>query len=71
MPAPVAERNTGAVIMQSIRADTLRGKSVRLRGQMRITNPTAPGWAGLWLRVDRTGQLQAIPESLLPGSLSC
>jgi hypothetical protein len=36
-------------------ADTLRGKAIRMRGQVRIADPSAQGWAGLWLRVDRTG----------------
>ena len=40
---------------QVISADTLRGKAIRMRGQVRVADPTAQGWAGLWLRVDRSG----------------
>ena len=46
---------TPVIVSQVIAADTLRGKSIRMRGQVRVADPTAPGWAGLWLRVDRTG----------------
>lgn len=42
-------------IVQIIQADTLRGRAIRMRGQVRVPNPAALGWAGLWLRVDRPG----------------
>ncbi len=47
---------TPTVLSQEVAADSLRGKSVRLRAQVRVADPTAQGSAGLWLRVDRTGQ---------------
>jgi hypothetical protein len=47
---------TSRSFAQVIAADTLRGKVIRMRGQVRIADPNAQGWAGLWLRVDRTGQ---------------
>lgn len=43
------------IMSQVIPADTLRGKTIRMRGQMRVGDPTATGYAGLWLRVDRSG----------------
>lgn len=46
---------TFGTLVQVIAADTLRGKSIRMRGQVRVADPGAQGWAGLWLRVDRTG----------------
>ena len=42
-------------IVQVLRADTLRGKPIRLRGQVRVVDPSADGWTGLWMRVDRPG----------------
>lgn len=50
--APGAMSGTMA---QVIAADSLRGKPIRMRGQVRVADPSAQGWAGLWLRVDRTG----------------
>ena len=50
--------------MQVIIADTLRGKAVRMRGQMRANSPSAQGWAGLWLRVDRTGQTMGFFDNM-------
>lgn len=54
--APRGPQSTSSVMVQSIAADTLRGKQVRMRAQVRVGTPNATGWAGLWLRVDRTGQ---------------
>jgi hypothetical protein len=54
-----AQRHEGSrfgVMAQTIRADTLRGKRIRLRGRMRIGDPETEGTAGLWLRVDRTSR---------------
>lgn len=42
-------------IAQIIRADSLRGKTIRMRGQMRVADLSAAGWAGLLVRVDRPG----------------
>ena len=55
--APIQSQSgaTFGTMVQVIRADTLRGKAIRMRGQVRIADPTAQGWAGLWLRVDRPG----------------
>jgi hypothetical protein len=43
-------------LMQSVPAETLRGKTIRLRGQARVTLPGTSGSAALWLRVDRPDQ---------------
>lgn len=40
-------------LMQSIPADALRGKTIRLRGQVRAKAEGSQGSAALWLRVDR------------------
>lgn len=50
-----AQMHPFANVSQVVGADSLRGKEIRLRGQMRVANPNAPGYAGLWLRVDRVG----------------
>ena len=42
-------------MMQTVPADTLRGRTIRLRGQVRAV-ARAPGGAALWLRVDRANQ---------------
>ena len=33
--------------------DSLRGRAIRLRGQLRVTQSGSAGWVGFWLRVDR------------------
>jgi hypothetical protein len=54
-PPPVqAATNAPGVLMQGLKADTLRGKTIRMRGRVRVADVNAQGWAGLWLRVDRT-----------------
>lgn len=54
---PTRTQRTGSgVMMQTLRADTLRGRTIRMRGQVRVADPNAQGWAGLWLRVDRAPQ---------------
>ncbi len=51
---PSRNRQTGSGVMsQALSADTLRGKTIRMRGRVRVADPNAQGWAGLWLRVDR------------------
>jgi hypothetical protein len=45
-----------ASLMQMLPAQDLRGKTVRLRGQVRATARDATGAAALWLRVDRPNQ---------------
>lgn len=56
MSFPVARSNpsTFVTILQSMPATELRGKRIRLRARARVTASEQPGWAGLWLRVDRT-----------------
>jgi C-terminal processing protease CtpA/Prc len=44
-----------AILTQAVAADSLRGKSVRLRARVRVGNPESSGSGGLWLRIDRTG----------------
>jgi hypothetical protein len=43
-------------LMQTLPAHTLRGRTVRLRGQVRATARDATSAAALWLRVDRPNQ---------------
>jgi len=43
-------------MMQSVPAEALRGKTVRLRGEVRAAATDEAGAAALWLRVDRPGQ---------------
>lgn len=48
--------STFGTIVQVIPADSLRGKTIRMRGQLRAPDPTMQGgWAGMWVRVDRVG----------------
>src|SRR5687767_4597921 len=53
---PVRDPNAFANVSQWVTADTLRGKTIRLRGQMRVNASNAKGSAGFWLRVDRAPQ---------------
>jgi hypothetical protein len=46
---------TPAILSQFLPADSLRGRTVRLRAQVRAHQQGQEGWAGLWLRVDRAG----------------
>ncbi len=43
-------------MMQSVPAEALRGKTIRLRGEVRAAATDEAGAAALWLRVDRPGQ---------------
>jgi hypothetical protein len=43
-------------VMQNVPAENLRGKPVRLRGQVRAVSREVTGTAALWLRVDRPNQ---------------
>ena len=45
-----------ATLMQTIPAQNLRGKTVRLRGLVRATPRESTAGAALWLRVDRPNQ---------------
>ncbi|HET9299796.1 MAG TPA: S41 family peptidase [Candidatus Polarisedimenticolaceae bacterium] len=38
---------------QKVPAEALRGKTIRLQGRARVTDPTAAGWARFTLRVER------------------
>lgn len=53
VPAPPSQQNTASILTQSIAADSLRGRAIRLRARVRVADANAAGWAGLWLRVDR------------------
>jgi hypothetical protein len=57
--APTSQPKAAAfvTILQSIPATDLRGKRIRLRARARVTALDKPGWAGLWLRVDRAPQV--------------
>ena len=53
---PIAAGIDGFVsMMQTVPAEALRGKTIRLRGQVRAA-ARVPGGAALWLRVDRSNQ---------------
>ena len=45
-----------ATVMQTVPAQNLRGKTIRLRGLVRATSREATAGAALWLRVDRPNQ---------------
>jgi hypothetical protein len=45
-----------ATVMQSVPAQNLRGKTIRLRGLVRAASREATATAALWLRVDRPDQ---------------
>ena len=45
-----------ATVMQTVPAQSLRGKTIRLRGLVRATSREASAGAALWLRVDRSNQ---------------
>jgi hypothetical protein len=60
-PAP----NALGTLSQSVRADTLRGKTIRLRAHVRVADPAAQGRAGLWLRVDRDSQTMRFYDNML------
>jgi hypothetical protein len=45
-------------VMQNVPAENLRGRMVRLRGQVRAASREVAGAAALWLRVDRPNQLR-------------
>lgn len=62
MPAPGTSGS--GVLLQSIGADSLRGRRIRMRGRVRVADPNLPGWAGLWLRVDRGPQTSAFFDNM-------
>ncbi len=62
-PAPAAQGNLFAHVAQVYPAATLHGATIRLRARVRIADPNAQGWAGLWLRVDR-GQQQGFFDNM-------
>jgi Peptidase family S41 len=43
-------------LMQTVPAERLRGRTVRLRGKVRAATPDRSGGGALWLRVDRPNQ---------------
>jgi C-terminal processing protease CtpA/Prc len=53
-----------ATMMQSVPAESMRGKAVRMRGQVRATASDATGAAALWLRVDRPGQTMGFFDNM-------
>jgi hypothetical protein len=53
----VAEPATFRSLTQFVKADTYRGKRVRLAGYLKTRDVAA--WCGLWLRVDGTSQMLA------------
>jgi hypothetical protein len=50
-------------VMQTLPAETLRGKAIRLRGQVRATTSES-GAAALWLRVDRPNQTMGFFDNM-------
>ena len=55
LPEPPSQQPGAAIMSQVVAADTLRGRAIRMRGLVRVNDANAPGWGGLWLRVDRAG----------------
>jgi C-terminal processing protease CtpA/Prc len=53
-----------ATLMQTVAAEALRGKAIRLRGQVRAAAADATGGAALWLRVDRANQVVAFFDNM-------
>lgn len=53
-----------ATLMQTVPAEALRGKAIRLRGQVRATTGDATGGAALWLRVDRANQAMGLFDNM-------
>ena len=53
-----------ATLMQTVPAEALRGKAIRLRGQVRATAGDATGGAALWLRVDRPSQAMGFFDNM-------
>jgi len=51
-------------VMQNVPAENLRGKPVRLRGQVRASSREVTGAAALWLRVDRPNQLMGFFDNM-------
>jgi hypothetical protein len=51
-------------LMQTVSADTLRGKIVRFRGQVRAAARDPMGRAALWLRVDRPAQTMGFFDNM-------
>ena len=64
-------------LMQTLPAEALRGKPIRLRGQVRAPYAGASGGAALWLRVDRPNQVMGFFDNMgdrmvrEPGWRSC
>jgi hypothetical protein len=51
-------------LMQTVPAAALRGKTIRLRGQVRATPGDVSGSAALWLRVDRPNQVMGFFDNM-------
>ncbi|HYV97153.1 MAG TPA: S41 family peptidase [Gemmatimonadaceae bacterium] len=54
---PVRAQSTGmsATMTQALPGASLRGKAIRMRGLLRVADPSAAGWTGMWMRVDLPG----------------
>jgi len=53
-----------ATLMQTVPADDLRGKTVRLRGKVRAVVRDGQGAAALWLRVDRADRAMGFFDNM-------
>ena len=53
-----------ATVMQTVPAQDLRGRTIRLRGLVRATSPESTPGAALWLRVDRPNQEMGFFENM-------
>ena len=51
-------------LMQTVPAEALRGKAIRLRGQVRAIPADPVGGAALWLRVDRPSQIMGFFDNM-------
>jgi hypothetical protein len=66
----VLARMVGGITMaQTIPAAPLRGRTIRLRGLVRVTSGSGPG-AVLWLRVDRPGQQMGFFDNMMDRPVS-
>jgi hypothetical protein len=62
--APVGGDGGFVTLMQTVPALALRGKAIRLRGQVRATPADPSAGAALWLRVDRANQVMGFFDNM-------
>jgi hypothetical protein len=62
--APKVATDGFVTLMQTVPAEAMRGKAIRLRGQVRATAADGTGGAALWLRVDRANQVMGFFDNM-------